>query len=71
LKITANDYEPQEMIKIIREWTEMTQKEFGRSIHRSARSIGAFEQGTRNYTMVTLLEIARTHGLTITIEKRR
>ena len=29
MKITANEYSPQEIIKIIREWTELTQKEFG------------------------------------------
>ena len=70
MRIRANDYEPREIMKIIREWSEMTQERFGESIHRSLRSVQAFEQGERNYTMVTLLEVAKIHGLTITIEKK-
>ena len=70
MRIIANDYEPKEIMKIIREWTEMTQEGFGKSLHRSKSGIQAFELGERNYTMATLLEIAKTHGLTITIEKK-
>ena len=70
MRIKANEYEAREIMKIIREWTEMTQEEFGKSIHRSKRGIQAFEHGERNYTMATLLEIAKTHRLTITIEKK-
>lgn len=70
MKITANEYSPQEIIKIIREWTELTQKEFGKSIHRSERSVQSLELGERNYDMGTLLQIAKIHGITITIEKK-
>jgi len=28
MKIIANDYTPKEIIRIIREWTELSQKEF-------------------------------------------
>lgn len=69
MKITANDYEPREIMKIIREWTELTQEQFGKSINRSKMSVQAFELGKRNYTMPALLDIAEKHGLTITIEK--
>lgn len=70
MKITANEYSPQEIIKIIREWTELTQKEFAKSIHRSERSVQSLELGERNYDMGTLLQIAKIHGITITIEKK-
>jgi len=70
MKIIANDYTPQEIIRIIREWTELTQKEFGKTVHRSERGIQAFELGKRSYNMQTLLQIANAHGLTITIEKK-
>lgn len=69
MKIVANNYSPNEIIRIIREWTELTQKEFGKTIHRSEKGIQAFELGTRNYSMKTLIQIANTHGLKITIEK--
>lgn len=70
MKIIANDYTPPEIIKIIREWTELSQKDFGKTLHRSERGIQAFELGKRSYNMQTLLQIANTHGLTITIEKK-
>ena len=69
MKIIANEYSPNEIIRIIREWTELTQKEFGKTIHRSEKGIQAFELGTRTYDMKTLIQIANTHGLKITIEK--
>ena len=49
MKIIANEYSPNDIIRIIREWTELTQKEFGKSIHRSEKGIQAFELGTRNF----------------------
>lgn len=33
MKLMANDYPSKEIIKIIREWTELTQNDFGKSIH--------------------------------------
>ncbi len=69
MKIIANNYSPKELIRIIREWTELTQKDFGKSINRSEKGIQAFELGTRNYDVKTLIQIANTHGLKITIEK--
>lgn len=70
MKIVANNYTAPEIIRIIREWTELSQKEFGKTLHRSERGIQAFELGERNYSLQTLLQIANTHGITITIEKK-
>lgn len=70
MKIIANDYTPQEIIRIIREWTELSQKDFGKTIHRSESGIQAFELGNRSYNMQTLIQIANTHGITVTIEKK-
>ncbi len=70
MKIKANDYEPCEIMKIIREWTELTQREFGASIGKAQRTIQGIELGTSGYSMKTLLKIAKKHGLVITIEKK-
>lgn len=70
MKIVANDYTAPEIFRILREWTELSQKEFGKTIHRSERGIQAFELGERNYSLQTLLQIANTHGITIIIEKK-
>ena len=70
MKITANDYEANEIIKIMREWTELTQEQFGNSIHRSRSTIQSMETKRMNIYLHTFLEIAEQHGITITIEKK-
>lgn len=70
MKIKANDYEPNEIIRIIRDWTGLTQKEFGASINFSMMSIQGYELGKRRYTFETLLRIAQEHNIQITIEKK-
>ena len=71
MKIIANNYEPKYIIRIIREWTELTQKDFAESINRSRDSIQKIETGKRGYNISTLLDIARKHNLIITIEKKK
>jgi len=70
MKIIANDYEPKSIMKIIREWTEKDQTTFGEAIGLSKMTIQGYERGVRHYTFETLIEIAKTHGLTVTIEKK-
>ncbi len=70
MKIVANDYNPQEIIRIIREWTELSQRDLGKAIHRSESCIQSYELGNRNYNMQTLLQIANAHGITVIIEKK-
>lgn len=69
--IKANNYDPKDVMKIIREWTELTQEEFGNNINLSKMTIQGYERGQRRYTFETLLRIAKKHGLTITIEKNK
>jgi len=69
MKIVANDYEEKDIMKIIRQWTELTQKEFGKSINLSKMTIQSYEIGQRRFSFETLLRIAHKHNLKITIEK--
>lgn len=69
MKIIANEYEPKDIIKIIREWTELSQKDFGKSVNYSEDTIQSYETGRRTYDIHTLLHIAKIHGITITLEK--
>ena len=71
MKIKINDYTKGEVIKIIREWTGLTQQDFGKSIGKSKPSIQAYELDKINYGIETLLKIAKKHNLTITIEKNK
>lgn len=70
MKFNLNNYEPKDIIKILREWTELTQKDFGKSINKSRKTVQKYELGELNYNIVTLLKIAKTHNITITIEKK-
>lgn len=71
MKIKANDYRSNEIIKIIREWSGKTQTEFGKEINRTRNAIQLYEYGQRNYDFELLLEIAKKENLIITIEKKQ
>jgi len=69
VKLQATEYSTEEILKIMREWTGLTQKEFGKKISRSERSIQSLESGERHCTVDTLLQIAKTHNMKIVISK--
>lgn len=69
VQLKATDYTADEILKIMREWTGLTQKEFAESIYRTERNIQSYEQAERQWTVETLLQIAKTHGIDITISK--
>ena len=69
MKFQATDYTPEDICRILREWVNMTQDEFGKTINRSGRSVRMLESGESHLTVETLLNIARTHGIKITVEK--
>ena len=71
LKIIANNYKANEIIKMIREYTGKTQKEFGKNIKRTRNAIQTYEYGTRNYDFELLLEIAKKENLIITISSQK
>ena len=71
MKLIANDYESKDIIKIIREWTDLKQLDFGETIGRSRRTIQDYEAGITNYSVKMLLEIAKKHDIKITIESKK
>ena len=56
MKLQAEGYSTEDILKILREWTGLTQKEFGKTINRSERSIQSLESGSRHCTVDTLLQ---------------
>ena len=70
MKINANDYRANEIIKIIREWSGKTQEEFGKEINRTKNAIQLYEYWQRNYDFELLLKLAKKENLIITIEKK-
>lgn len=71
MKINSDNYDTKDIIRIIREWTGLTQKEFGKSINKSERTIQEYEAGRRRYYFETLKLICKVHKIKITIEKER
>jgi len=69
MKIIANDYEVKDVLKIMREWTELTQEEFGKHIDLGAASIRAYEKGRQHCLFDTVMRIANLHGIKVTFEK--
>lgn len=70
MKVNLNDYEKGAFIKIIREWTGLTQVEFAKRIGKSARTIQEYEAGSTNYNIDILEKIAKEFNITITAEKK-
>lgn len=68
--LKLNDYEPKDIIKIFREWSEKTQEEFGKNLNRSARSICNYETGMRKITLSMLLKIAKLYNIEIIARKK-
>lgn len=69
MEIKFNDFEPKDIIRFIREWTGLTQKQFGKSINKSERSIQDYESGRRRYYVEMLSDICKVHGIKIVIKK--
>lgn len=70
MKFIANNYTPGETIKIIRQWTELNQKEFGETINRGRDAIAKIETDKNKISFNKLMEIAKKHNIIITIEKK-
>ena len=71
MKLIANNYEPNETFKIIREWTGLTQEELAQELNRKSRhGIKEIEMGTNRFYYETILQICQKHNITITFEKK-
>lgn len=71
MKIIANNYSEKDIIKMIRENSNMKQPDFGKTIGMSGMTIRGYERGIRNYSFKTLMKIAKKHNLIITIENKK
>lgn len=70
MKVKLEDYGSGAFIKIIREWTGLTQKEFGKRIGRSGRTIQDYEGEKTNYNIKILQRISEEFKITILAEKK-
>ncbi len=70
LIVKKKNYTKGEIIKIVREWTNKTQKEFAKELNKSESIIQKYEADEVNYGIETLLDIAKENNITITLEKK-
>ena len=69
MKLNASKYETKDIIKIIREWTNKTQKEFGKDINKSNEWVKANEAGKTNYYFKNLLKLCEENNINTIITK--
>ncbi len=70
MRMVANEYEPHETFKIIREWTGLTQEQLAHELNRRSRhGIKNIEAGNTRFYYETLLEICKKHNIKIVFEK--
>lgn len=70
MRIIANDYEEKDIIKMIRQYVDMQQGEFGKIVRKSKMSIQSYELGRRDYNFKFLMLVAKKFDLVITIESK-
>lgn len=70
MRINATDYKAKDIIKIIREWTELNQKNFGITLKRSRDSINNIENGRNRMYLDDFLEMCKIHNIKITLERK-
>lgn len=70
MKIIANEYSPDEILRFIRQATDKTQREFAKSINKSEDWCQSNELGRTNYYFKDLLELCNKHDVEIIIIKK-
>lgn len=71
MKLNANDYSKGEIMKILRQWTNMTQKDFAHFMGKSKRTIEQYEAGTVNYNIEFLKKLSDKCQIEITFSKKK
>lgn len=72
MKLIANDYEPHEIFKIVREWTGLTQEELGLEMSKKGRAWAKFiENGKNRFYFNDFLEIIKKHGFQLIIQNEK
>ncbi len=71
MRLNVNDYSQGEVMKIIRQWTGLTQKSFAQEVGKSKRTIEQYEAGAINYNIRFLKDISKKFNLEIVITKKK
>ncbi len=70
MKLNLNDYSDREILKILREWNNLTQEDLAKKIGKNKRTIYDYENGLYTFNMKILRKIAKELNLEIIIKKK-
>lgn len=70
MEFKANDYKPNEVLRFMREATNLTQEEFAKKINKSRDWQQSNEYGRTNYYFKDLIELANKFNFEIKITKK-
>lgn len=68
--VKAKDYRMEDIMRMIREWTELSQEEFGKTIGRGKRTISAWECGENSMSLSTFSEILKKHKIDMILTRK-
>ena len=71
MKLKANDYKANEVMKIIREWTTLSQEKFAKEVGRSRNSINNIENDRNRIFLNDFLDICDKFDIVVTLEKKK
>lgn len=69
MKVDTDNFKQNEILRFMRESTNMSQSDFAKSINKSKDWVRKNEYGLTNYYFKDLILIAKKHGFKITITK--
>lgn len=70
MKINANEYKANDIIRILREWTELNQKEFGKTFNKTRDSINNYENARNRMYLNDFLNLCNKNNIKIILEKK-
>lgn len=71
MKVNLKDYSNADVIKFLREYRNMTQKELASILNRNVRTIQRYEAGEINIDLETIKNICKMFDLNLIIESKK
>jgi len=71
MKLNVKKYQNNEIIRILREYSNLNQKDFAKKISKNVRTVQRYEAGDSRIDFDMVREICEFCDLTITIESKR
>lgn len=71
MKLDVNNYKNNEVVRILRDYSNLTQKDFAKELKKNVRTLQRYEAGDINIDLELIRKICEICDLTITIESKK